>query len=177
MPDLVTADDLPASLKDVDPALLAGVVDDIRSYCGWHIAPQVTETVVVDADGGSLLRLPSLLVDSIGSVVDGRGNQLPVGRVYRNGLARGVWPDEQLRVTLTHGYESVPPALVEVIADMIRDRQSAASGPTVSSAKLDGADVSYSDPYAARGSSSAVGARRGLGAYGYAVSRFRIWNA
>ena len=42
-------------------AMMAGAVSAaIRSYCGWHVAPIVEETMTLDYDGGGILTLPTL---------------------------------------------------------------------------------------------------------------------
>ena len=46
----------PALYEGVDPAAQAAV----RAYCGWHIAPSLSETLVLDGTGARAFILPTL---------------------------------------------------------------------------------------------------------------------
>lgn len=54
---------------DID-RLLEAASDRVRRYCGWHIYPQMTETVRVTANGGGRAFLPTLHLVSVTSVTD-----------------------------------------------------------------------------------------------------------
>lgn len=93
------------------PALLDGATRGIRRYCGWHIAPVVTETMTLDGPGGSLLRLPTLNLVEIVSMTE-RGIELDVDALEwsAKGLVRrrrGRWTDRFRGVVaeVEHGYE------------------------------------------------------------------------
>src|SRR5690349_17879952 len=88
---------------------------EVRGYCGWHVAPSVTEEVTVEGDGGSVLLLPSLRVTAVASVIDEDGNAVTDWKVRRNGVLRraGGWRcGVEYTVTLTHGYDQPPADLV-----------------------------------------------------------------
>ena len=37
----------------------------VRRYCGWHVAPSITETLRLDGYGGRVLTLPSKHITAI----------------------------------------------------------------------------------------------------------------
>jgi hypothetical protein len=95
----------------------------VRAICGWHIAPQVTETVVLDGDGGTLLMLPTLKLVSVAQVRDLTRSEpaaiegwrwSSAGMLYRS----SGWPSGlgAVEVTMTHGYDECPPELLPEIA-------------------------------------------------------------
>lgn len=93
----------------------------VRALCGWHVAPQVTETLVVETGGSVVVLLPSLRVASVAEVRDGDGNVLGGWRVRPNGVLRrdAGWPDV-IEVDLTHGYDKCPAELIAVVAEFAR---------------------------------------------------------
>lgn len=122
MPALVAA----ADLADYPGAPFAESVvesagEAVRDEAGWHIAPEVTETLTIVSRGGTALVLPTLKyaitavrdvtaspVETITDYVD-RGS----GVLHR---AYGWATDHRYEVDLTHGYAACPPALKPVIA-------------------------------------------------------------
>lgn len=59
-------------------AMAEAVSAAIRRYCGWHVAPSVEETMVLDYNGGGVLTLPTLRLNNLVSLtVDGREIQDP----------------------------------------------------------------------------------------------------
>lgn len=122
MEDLVKATDLlgyPGAPYSTSLVRAAG--GSIRSECGWHIAPTLTETIEVETDRSKLALLPSLRVVDVTRVVDAEtGRELTDWRVSPNsGVLRcksGVWP-EVLTVDLIHGYPACPPELLPIIAE------------------------------------------------------------
>lgn len=101
----------------------------IRTVCGWHIAPQVLETITVDSPGGRVLRLPSLYVTAV-SLVESLAGPDPVEltewRWSQNGMLSRAecFPEgfRTVRVTFTHGYETCPLDLLPVIASRTQRR-------------------------------------------------------
>lgn len=95
----------------------------IRSYCGWHIAPSVTETVTLDGNGSAHMWLPSLRVTDVDSV-ENEGTVLSSedydwsASGYLQLRTWGTWSDRprQVEVTFTHGYTEAPPDVIEVAA-------------------------------------------------------------
>lgn len=99
----------------------------VRAYCGWHITPVRTDTVTVWSDGGPVLLLPSLKVQSVASVTR-NGTDIGDWDVRENGVLyrRWWWPLGAIVVTFTHGYDSAP-ELNPIIRDVAE--RAAASGP------------------------------------------------
>lgn len=88
----------------------------IRSYCGWHVMPVVTETLTLDGHGGSILNLPTLRLVSL-QEVRVRGAVVDDVEWSTDGTLRGDWPDRwrSIEVDIEHGYESVPELLGIVV--------------------------------------------------------------
>lgn len=89
----------------------------IRSYCGWHVTPVITETVTVDGDGGTIVNLPTLRLVSVEEV---RVQGVVVQDVEwsKDGTLRGQWPDRwrSIEVDIVHGYQA-PADLLGVMVD------------------------------------------------------------
>jgi len=71
VPDFVTVPDLEAFRSGDDAAIVRQTQAAIRRYCGWHIAPSITETITLDGDGSRHLWLPSLHVTAVTAVTNG----------------------------------------------------------------------------------------------------------
>ena len=118
----------------------------IRRYCGWHVTPDIDETLKVDAYGGSILTLPSKHVNSITSIlVDGRElvDQIDWSVAGTIQLRTGCWLDRpgSVTVTLNHGY---PRDEVPESAELLRTlAKRARTQPGVASQSVNGASVSY----------------------------------
>lgn len=136
--NLTGFDGAPFSSDKVDAAVGA-----IRGEAGWHIAPEVTETLRVESWGGRWLHLPTRRVVAVTNVQQ-NGVTLswalyPGSSLYRvNG-----WPVGVVEVALTHGYEECPPELYAVIAEAttggrVRSRQ---EGPWQTSYAANGHDI------------------------------------
>lgn len=133
MVDLATVDDL-AGLPGgpFSAATVKAAGESVRRLCGWHIAPSVTETIVLDSPGGDVLWLPSRHVTAVESVRDLTGD-VPVDltgwRWSQAGMLSGKFPAgfRVVEVTLTHGFDSCPPDLLPVVADRTRRRVMAES--------------------------------------------------
>jgi hypothetical protein len=64
--------EIPTFPAGVDEDAWAATVAEVRAFCGWHIAPEVTETLTLDGPGGYVLVLPTLhLVDLVSVTNDG----------------------------------------------------------------------------------------------------------
>lgn len=169
-PRLFESVDLPSDVDD-DDAQAAG--ESIREYCGWHIAPEVTKTLEMDSYGGSVLQLPSLRVVTVTAVTDaddapieGYSVSKSTGLLRRDGCLR--WPRGYgaVKVTLTHGFESVPDSIAAVLVAMARDTVAAATSGNVRQISHDGASITYADN---------AGVRRDLSAaYGHVLDRYRL---
>lgn len=119
----------------------------VRSYCGWHIAPNVDQTLILDAEGGRTLMLPSLHVTDLSSItVDGR-DVTGEEDWSQNGMVRlrsGLFPDRfrAVTVSMSSGYEvdEVP----DVVSIILKLANRAATGPgVVASQSVNGSSVSY----------------------------------
>lgn len=133
MVDLATVDDL-AGLPGgpFSPEAVRAAGEIVRRMCGWHVAPSVTETILVDSPGGDVLWLPSRHVTDVATVRDMTGSDpvdLTGWRWSEAGLLSGRFPAgfRAVEVTLTHGYPSCPADLLPVVADRTRRRVMAES--------------------------------------------------
>lgn len=117
----------------------------VRDYCGWHVAPVVTETITLDGTGSRRLFLPSLKVLDVrdvlvkGEPVDPSGySWSEAGILYRG----GGWPDGYRNVVLTleHGHEAEG---VRWIVDGIVERRKAAPAGRVISVRVGQRGMGY----------------------------------
>lgn len=115
---------LPAVSADRNTDYLAAAEMAVRGYCGWHIAPVVTETLTIDGSGTGTLFVPSLRVTSITSVTnDGTDVDVASLEWSANGYLRvpGVWTGKLrgVSLTITHGFDAVPDVaeIVRAVAD------------------------------------------------------------
>ena len=106
----------------LEEARLAGIVREIRDYCGWHIAPAVDETFTLDGSGGAVQQLPTLRLNSVASVTE-CGVVLPAyGYEWSQDGSLRKWSCWTIRyrgvvVEANHGYATVPENIVSVILD------------------------------------------------------------
>jgi hypothetical protein len=131
-----------------DPqTFLDGAVSAIRRYCGWHVAPRVTEEIVLDGIGGVDLYLPTLRLTDIVSIKSD-GQDIPVTNVdfSRDGIIElhsGSWSRRLggIRLTIEHGFEDAHE--LTTLATNIAAR--AASSPRgVTAESSDGVSVQFS---------------------------------
>ena len=108
--------------------LVSSAAASVRDEAGWHIAPLVTETLVLDSQGGRRLILPSLQIDSVAEVRDVTGDTPAVLEGWRLSrracflyLEKG-WPTgvAAVEVDLTHGCEACPEDLLAVVAERVQ---------------------------------------------------------
>lgn len=103
-------DPIVTAATQVDPAFWLNAANQaIRTECGWHVAPIITEELVLDGPGGTALLVPSKRVRSIISAVsDGRDVTADVKFSRRAGvltLASGWSCDVgSIELTIEHGY-------------------------------------------------------------------------
>jgi hypothetical protein len=118
-------------------ALVKAAGESVRRDAGWHIAPEVTETLVLDSEGGRQLFLPTLR-DALSAVVEVRDVSGSTPKVLDGwrlaGSAAvlhraGGWPQGLgvIEVELTHGYEACPAELLPAIAARTRPKVRAES--------------------------------------------------
>lgn len=124
MPDPQLIEDVVTSntVVNTDLWLRAGQ-QSVRDYCGWHVAPLLTETKRLDGDGGLTLVLPTRrLVDLVAVKVRGVDVDVTTLDWGESGvvqLREGCWPDAPgvLEVTMRHGY--LPDEVPNLIALMV----------------------------------------------------------
>lgn len=122
----------------------------IRAYCGWHIAPVVTETLTVDGSGTSVLLLPTLHIASVASVlelgialVDGTGYEWSVaGLLCKQQWSRWTDRPRGVVVELTHGYATVPVDLAGVSATLAGLFELAIAGGSVAAGPFSISNIS-----------------------------------
>ena len=97
--------------------LLDGASSMIRRYCGWHVAPVVTEDIVTDGRGGQIQMLPTLrLVDLVALSEQMPGNVMNVypptevewsrdGYLRKPNCARWTERLRGITATIEHGFE------------------------------------------------------------------------
>lgn len=164
LPPILTTKPVPTD----DQFWIDAATSAVRRYCGWHVTPEHTETLIVDGNGGEVVQVKSKHIVAIDTVlVDGS----PVDVEWSEaGLLKrkdgGCWPDKyrSISVTLTHGYESAGElgALIAGIAsraamnpsgNVVSQRAGtqsvtyAASGGAVASIPLLATEMALLDPY------------------------------
>lgn len=125
---------LPAVSADRYDDYLKAAEAAVRSYCGWHIAPLVTESFVLDGTGSRTLFVPSLRVTDV-TAAENDGDVLDVTTLEwsADGFLRapGVWTRKLrgVKLTLTHGFDAVP-EVAEVVRS-VADRAKSSPGGVV----------------------------------------------
>lgn len=115
---------LPPTPNGVDEEDWRAAVSAIRGYCGWHIAPVVTETVNVDGSGGGLILLPTLrlldvtAVTNHGLAVDQADVHWSVRGTVRGPSAWSMARYGDVTMTIQHGYPDFPPEVLAVARSM-----------------------------------------------------------
>ena len=131
--------DIVPQSTQVDPAFwMRAAQAAVRRECGWHVAPVITETLVLDGQGGKLLLLPTLRIVSVTKVVNAG---VDVTDLVRSGPRSGVLLLEtgwacapgSVEVTLEHGFAADEAADVAglIVTLTKRASQGAAAGLTV----------------------------------------------
>ena len=140
--------------------VLARSLGVVRRWCGWHVAPVLTETVILDGPGGPLLTLPTQKLIAVTAVLEDaqaldlttlvwsrRGQvekrvqtPLPIsyfgaGRyVHRTYLPWNFWTDQLsgVSVTMQHGFAEAPDLEDAVFSVADRLSQTTSGGVAVS---------------------------------------------
>lgn len=98
----------PGSVMTHDRALEAAT-GVIRQYCGWHVTPSITETLVLDGNGGEVVQLPSNHVTGVDEVSVGgsavRVDWSETGVLRLSGGGRFPKKYRSVEVTFTHGHD------------------------------------------------------------------------
>lgn len=119
--------------------MLRATGETIRSFCGWHIAPSITEQLEnLEIGSNGIIVLPSLYVTDVSSIVvqysqeDEPTTLDPAGyRWFRQGFIEpvasqyvstwGYLPNTTggyATVTFTHGYEALPDDVKQVCFEL-----------------------------------------------------------
>lgn len=112
-------------------AVVDAASEAVRLAAGWHIAPSVTETLKVKAEGATLV-LPTLHVTAITAVRDVCDPANPVvmanyewtpnGVVTLNCYSWSPWRRSgTFEVDLTHGYDTCPPDVLATVAQQAQN--------------------------------------------------------
>lgn len=126
LPNLLEGYPLPS--VEIESAMAASA--QVRSACGWHIAPVVTQDAVFAWSHSGVYLLPSLRVVAVAAVkVNGAAvayDWSPSGEVHVATRLRdipsingpGVWGSNLRAVTVsfTHGYETCPEDVRQAVA-------------------------------------------------------------
>ena len=146
---------------------LEAAVGAVRSLLGWHLAPEVTETLVVDSPGGQRLWLPTRHVVEVTEVrvCADDGTETPLtGWNAATGWSEGGWlyclpgfpaGERRIRVDIVHGYAKAPAEIVAVVV--------AGLAAQVKSETVGGRSVTISDSIGTGPSAAAIIARYALG--------------
>lgn len=137
-----------AGTVNVDPAFwLEAAHGSVRRFCGWHVAPLITETLRVDGRGGkSLLIRSGRIVNLIAVTSDGRDVTADVDSSH-NGtleLRSGCWSSRLGGVTveLEHGYELEEVPEVAALIVTLAKRGASGASQVYASQSVGGASVS-----------------------------------
>jgi len=140
LPELLTG----VPLSGFEPQDVREASEAIRSYCGWHIAPAISDTVTLRIERGrGTVILPTLQLNSITSVtVDGTlwsasDYEAYLGRTARIDLGRGVLA-RRVVVVFNHGFTEAPGDVIRVVKSLAR------SGATGSSVRVGSVQISSS---------------------------------
>lgn len=165
IPDMASAPD------GVDVSAWRAAQAAIRGYCGWHVAPSVTQSLTLDGPGSTLLRLPSMHVTDVTSVVND-GREITDPQWSASGMIRGRWTEKfrGVTVTLMHGYDPCPPDVLDVLTQMATYAQLlASSGAGGIASQMASGPHSFSvSTAAAAGSVGLSGQHRGV------LNRYRL---
>lgn len=114
----------------------------IRAYCGWHVAPIISETMRRDGNGRTTLVLPTRRIVELEQVkIDGADVTGSV-RWSESGMLQGVTFPARfgcVEVTLRHGFERAD----DVLGVLERAAKRFATNPVLRSQSVAGASVSY----------------------------------
>lgn len=115
----------PVSGKFTAADRLAQAEGTVRDFCRWHIAPSKADQVDVTGSGYVTHVLPTrhltavadVTLDGTPLVEDVHFSVDPIGILRR--IDGGRWRG-RLRLTMTHGYPTPPPAVQAIIGDLAK---------------------------------------------------------
>lgn len=107
----------------VDQAAWDSACAALRTYCGWHVAPTVTQDMTLDGPGTYELLLPTMHLTDLVSVTEG-GAAVTSPEWSAKGLVRKGgypyrWSDRyrSIVVSMTHGFDECPGELIGVLTE------------------------------------------------------------
>lgn len=131
----MTIPSLPQS-PETDPyqRRLVAAENRVRRYCGWHIAPVVEQTIVLDGSGSVALFVPTLKLRSVTACkVNGVDIDPTTLEWSEDGFLRRAcgWPDRlrSVELTIEHGFEEAP-EVAELIMEIAERAGTAVGGRT-----------------------------------------------
>jgi hypothetical protein len=144
LPSLATPAELAAysqgSISATDPAAQAaldGASAAVRAYCGWHIYPAITETLILDGPGGRVLGLPSRHVTAVTAISQAASSVAAtsykwsaLGDIQRKDWCNWSTDYRDIEVTLTHGYTAVPADIRQALLAIVARGMSSPTGAT-----------------------------------------------
>lgn len=135
---------------------LAAAEAVVRSYCGWHIAPVIAESLVLDGTGTRSLFVRTLrLVTVTAAEVDGVILDPATLEWSDAGFVRapGIWVDKlrAVKLTVTHGFDAVPD-----VAEIVRAIAARASASPIGVVREQAGAVSIGFSLTAPGVSGGV---------------------
>lgn len=115
--------ELAYDLTVTDDDRLAQAEQQVRDYCGWHIAPSRAETMTLDGSGSYAMLLPTLRLTGVTSVTNaGEAVDLATVEWSEAGILRcssvWTWKFRGVVVEMTHGYDDVPASVAGVVRDI-----------------------------------------------------------
>lgn len=125
---VVTPEDLNAYQAGDQQTMINQATAAVRSYCGWHVTPQITETITVAGSGGQWLVLPTLQLVGVNAVTNADNDPytsddytwLPHGVLHRTPDC-GIWArGGTVTLTMTHGYDEAPDLAGVILARAAR---------------------------------------------------------
>lgn len=127
LPDLITGQDYDEAATGSGQLYRLAAMGAIRRYCGWHIAPVISQTLILDGSGRQVLLLPTLRLKSVEAVKE-HGRAVPLDGIewsHKGILRRRTRWTDRLRgveVSLHHGFDDTPQlsALVVSVAERAR---------------------------------------------------------
>lgn len=135
------AAELASGLEATDAELLEQAEAVVRSWCGWHIAPERTETVLLDTTASPYLMLPTLRLVAVTAVtLDGDTVDLSTVEWSESGYLRRHWGTtpvsprtwnagpRRVAVTFTHGFEVPPPGVTGVVQALAKRAKANTAG-------------------------------------------------
>ncbi len=153
---LVTDEELAGALghapTDDERARFATAAAAIRRAAGWHIGPTITETMVLDADGGSRLAVPTGHIVSVAAVVIDEIDITAYTKWSAGGWLKrrhGRFPDDprSVTVTLDHGLPAgTYPDLVDLVAQVAGRTTEVAAAAGIAQESNGARSTTYREP-------------------------------